>query len=135
LASRLEGINKFYWTNICASENVIEKLKEKDLFIYRFLDIIKVKWKNKPVKIYEILPIFSNEMWTSQLKILKNKIKQFEKWLNLYIKWNFKEALKIFEELKNLYDDKVATVFYERCLYLIQNPPKNRDWIWKFKQK
>lgn len=53
LGSRLEGVNKMYGTNIIISEHTYELVKEH--FIIRDLDIIKVKGKDKPVKIYELL--------------------------------------------------------------------------------
>lgn len=53
LGSRLEGVNKMYGTSIIISEHTYEMVREK--FIIRDLDIIKVKGKDKPVKIYELL--------------------------------------------------------------------------------
>lgn len=53
LGSRLEGTNKMYGTNIIVSEYTYELAKND--FIFRELDIIRVKGKNRPVKIYELL--------------------------------------------------------------------------------
>lgn len=53
LASRLEGANKYYKTNIIISEYTYEKVK--DHVIARELDLIRVKGKNLPVKIYELI--------------------------------------------------------------------------------
>lgn len=53
LGARLEGTNKIYGTNIIISEYTYEKIK--DNFICRELDVIKVKGKEKPVKIYELI--------------------------------------------------------------------------------
>ncbi|HOJ50671.1 MAG TPA: adenylate/guanylate cyclase domain-containing protein [Spirochaetota bacterium] len=53
LASRLEGTNKVYHTNIIVSENTYELVKDR--FVFRELDLIRVKGKLKPVKIYELL--------------------------------------------------------------------------------
>lgn len=53
LGARLEGTNKVYQTNIIVSEYTY--LQVKDLFIFRELDIIRVKGKAKPVRIYELL--------------------------------------------------------------------------------
>jgi len=53
LASRLEGTNKIYETNIIVSENTYNLVKDK--FIFRELDNIRVKGKIKPVSIYELL--------------------------------------------------------------------------------
>ena len=53
LGARLEGVNKEYGTNIIISEFTFEKIKDK--FKTRFLGEIKVKGKEKVVKIYELL--------------------------------------------------------------------------------
>jgi len=54
LASRLEGINKQYYTNIVISESTYDKVKDKGA-ICRELDDIRVKGKKKPVRIYELV--------------------------------------------------------------------------------
>ena len=54
LASRLEGINKQYYTSIVISESTYEKVKGKGA-ITRELDDIRVKGKRKPVRIYELI--------------------------------------------------------------------------------
>ncbi len=41
LASRLEGVNKYYGTKICVSEVIYQEVKDK--FDFRFLDRIQVK--------------------------------------------------------------------------------------------
>jgi len=53
LASRLEATNKEYSTEIIISEGTYELVK--DLFVVRELDNIRVKGKNKPVVIYELV--------------------------------------------------------------------------------
>lgn len=54
LASRLEGTNKQYYTEIIISEKTYELVKDSGV-ITRELDDIRVKGKMKPVKIYELL--------------------------------------------------------------------------------
>lgn len=53
LASRLEGLNKNYKTNIIISEFTKERLG--DAFVTRCLDRVKVKGKEKAVTIYELM--------------------------------------------------------------------------------
>jgi adenylate cyclase len=53
LGSRLEGTNKEYGTNIIISEQTYGLIK--DDFIVRELDNVRVKGKNKPVGIYELV--------------------------------------------------------------------------------
>jgi adenylate cyclase len=55
LGARLEGTNKTYFTTIIMSEYTHELVKDK--VIARELDNIRVKGKNKPVLIYELLDV------------------------------------------------------------------------------
>ncbi len=55
LGARLEGTNKQYRTNIIISENTYGLVKDK--VVVRELDNIRVKGKNKPVLIYELIDI------------------------------------------------------------------------------
>jgi adenylate cyclase len=55
LGARLEGTNKAYGTRIIISEYTYEMVKDK--VIARELDNIRVKGKNKPVLIYELVDI------------------------------------------------------------------------------
>ena len=54
LASRLEGSNKEYGTNIVISQFTYELIRA-DSFTVRELDTVKVKGKKEPVMIYELL--------------------------------------------------------------------------------
>ena len=53
LASRLEGINRQFGTNLIISESTF--LQVKDQVVARELDLIRVKGKMHPVKVYELL--------------------------------------------------------------------------------
>jgi adenylate cyclase len=55
LGARLEGTNKVYGTGIIMSESTYEYVKKH--VIARELDLIKVKGKHLPVKIYELIDI------------------------------------------------------------------------------
>ena len=128
LASRLEEINKKYWTYICVSENIYKE--QKNNFEFRFLDRIRVKWKEIPVSIYELL----SEKWKlSDFK--KDIIKSFTIWIKFYLNKEFKKAYTIFEKLSKLWD-KPSITYAKRCLQFEINPPKdNWDWVWTMKTK
>jgi adenylate cyclase len=55
LGARLEGTNKVYGTSIIISEFTYEHVKDK--VIVRELDLIRVKGKQLPVKIYELVDV------------------------------------------------------------------------------
>lgn len=126
LASRLEWVNKFYWTYICVSEETYNDVKDK--FIFRYLDKIRVKWKNLPIKIFELI-CFSEETYH------KERYNDFEKAIHLYGKRNFSEAKTIFTMLMQV-GDKPSKTYLERCEMYIKNPP-NDDWdgVWTMDSK
>ncbi len=128
LASRLEEVNKKYWTYLCVSETVYQEQKEN--FDFRYLDQIKVKWKTIPVKIYELISI----KW--EISDFKNDIIiKFENAIKLYLNKNFEEALKIFKELSKLWDNPSKT-YIARCEIFLENPPKEDwDWVWTMMTK
>ena len=55
LASRLEGLNKFYRTAIMASEATVAECGEAVAF--RELDLVAVKGKEKPVRVFEVVAL------------------------------------------------------------------------------
>jgi adenylate cyclase len=55
LGARLEGTNKQYMTNVIISESTYAQVKDRVLA--RELDIIRVKGKNKPTPIFELIDI------------------------------------------------------------------------------
>jgi len=55
LGARLEGTNKQYYTTIIMSESTYAQVKDR--VVARELDNIRVKGKNKPVLIYELLDV------------------------------------------------------------------------------
>jgi adenylate cyclase len=55
LGARLEGTNKQYMTNVIISESTYAQVKDR--VIARELDIIRVKGKNKPTPIFELIDV------------------------------------------------------------------------------
>jgi adenylate cyclase len=128
LASRLEEVNKKYWTYLCTSEIVY--IEQKENFDFRYLDQIRVKWKTIPVKIYELISI----KWEiSDFK--KDIVNWFEKAIKLYLNRDFESALNILKKLSNLWDNPSKT-YISRCEEYIKNPPeKEWDWVWTMTSK
>ncbi len=82
LASRLEGLNKEYGTEIIASSMTIEAIQKSGKlgeFAYRFLDRVIVKGKNEPVPIYEILNFKENFSGSEWLAVYEKGVEAFEK--------------------------------------------------------
>lgn len=135
LASRLEGLTKIYGTKILVSEAVIQKLKEPQNFHYRFLDEVKVKGKEKPVKIAEILDCYEEDIFTLFLQTKNN----FDKALQLYKEENFSEAIHLFEKIiQQNPEDSISKAFLQICLEkkeLKKHSPKEEQGRGRYLQK
>ena len=97
LASRLESINKIYWTKVCVSESVEALLHDK--YLFRYLDLVRVKWKEIPVKIYELI-------WEKNNidDYMINLLDDYKLWIEYYLNKDFESAKQIFIKLSSVWD-------------------------------
>ena len=119
LASRLEGQNKTYGTNILIAEST--KLEVGSKFLCRFVDMVKVKGKDKPVSIYE--PLVEGKAPAE----LINEIDQFQEAIELYRKKQFLEARDIIEELNQQKPTKLYRLYLKRIAAFLETPPPD-EW-------
>ncbi len=131
LASRLEGVNKFYGSSIMISETTAND-SVLDEFFLRELDLIRVKGKIRPIKIYEVI-CKRSELSDQKLQCVQT----FESGLQLYREQHWDDAIKIFSTvLKMNQEDYASKVYIERCQEFTENPPgKEWDGVYVFKTK
>jgi adenylate cyclase len=117
LTSRLEGLTKTYACPILVSESCYEHIKDK--ICCRIADYVKVKGKDQPIHIYQVLDL--HETISPWLKSLAEKSTQaFEH----YRQGDFKAALAIYEDiLQTDPDDGLVQLFSGRCRDLIHQAP------------
>lgn len=132
LGSRLEGITKEYGVRVICSNSTRQNLKRPEDFILRELDWIKVKGKNEPITIYEVMRFHPEKKDVA----LKTK-ELFEQGLKLYRERDFAGAMQqMLKILQYAAQDGPASVFLERCEYYAENPPtENWDGVWVMKTK
>jgi adenylate cyclase len=129
LAARLEGANKQYGTGSLITEAVHEKVEGE--YLCREIDLMTVKGKNLPVRIYEI--IREKKGATERDERFK---KLFETSLALYRKQKWDSAEKGFTSLAKDYNDETSTVFLKRvALFRKDSPPKNWDGVFNLTVK
>lgn len=121
LASRLEGANKEYFTQIMIGESTYELIKDK--FFVRELDLIRVKGKQKPTSVYELIGFVNDPKAKEKFESLKIYFEALE---NYKLK-NFNVAKELFEKSFNETQDKTSNVYANRCKFLIENPP-DENW-------
>ncbi len=120
LGARLEAINKMYGTNIIISEHTYTAVK--DIMACRELDVVKVKGKDLPVKIYELMARKGGDDRYATLAGL------FEKGVGFYRGMKWDEAIQTFNEvLKLRANDSASKLYIERCNALAKDPPP-ADW-------
>ena len=131
LASRLEGANKMYDTIIIISEDTFYHIHEK--FWCRELDFIRVKGKNKPVRIYELIGRKTQEIDP----IRSSSLEYFLKGLEIYRKRDWIHAYDFFQKaLKLKPDDGPSLEFIRRCKKFIENPrPVDWDGVFEMRDK
>lgn len=120
LGSRLEGLTKNYGVHIIVSEFTREQAPD---FIYRELDVVRVKGKDKPVIIFE--PICEAG---EQDQALEDELKLYSEALQLYRTQDWNAAEKQFGNLLKLYPQRYLYQMYiDRIAYFRKNPPE-ADW-------
>lgn len=126
LASRLEGVNKIFATNILISDSTFQAVK--DVFFARELDILYVKGRKESVVVYELL--CTNEEISEELS---NKISMFSDGIRWYRDRNFERAIKVFESILSSFpNDGPSQEYVARCQRFITSPP-SPDWDGVFK--
>lgn len=122
LGSRLESLTKKYGVTVIVSGNTKDLITDSGI-IFRQLDEVKVKGKDRPVKIFEPLRNFEAN---------KDLVDKFEEAFKKYHKGDFVAAKKL---LLKLDSDKASHKLLERVEELIQNPPENWNGVWKWDEK
>lgn len=120
LGSRLESLTKNYGVNLIVSE--FTKAQAPD-FLYRELDIVRVKGKDKPVAIFEPICVLGEEdkAVTYELDLYKQALEEF-RLQNLDVAETKFTHLTQINPSRYLYE-----MYIKRIEYYRQNPPGS-DW-------
>lgn len=119
LGSRVEGLTRVYGVEIVVTEFTREAATEDSEFVFRELDLVRVKGRQEPVKVHELM-----ERRPEHVSL----VKRFEAGLALYRQRRFGEASTVFAEiLEDRPDDGPAREFLKRSRGFEQEPPP-KDW-------
>lgn len=122
LAARLESACKQYGARILLSEFTQSALKST--YRMRDIDLVVVKGKSEPVRIYELLDYHDDESFPN----LMDSLAAFKAGMSAYRAQQWDRARKAFADCQGLNpDDTLPTLYLERCDLLEADPPPN-DW-------
>jgi adenylate cyclase len=121
LASRLEGINKQYGTNIVISQYTRGLIGDQDFFV-RELDSVRVKGKKEPVTIYELVDDHTPE--PARVEMLES----LAEGLHAYKARRWREAAVSFTQALRIDPaDFPSKLYVSRCEEYVRQPPPE-DW-------
>jgi len=121
IASRLEGLNKFYGTRIIIGESTYSMAESR--IEARLLDRVVVKGKTEGVRVYELI----SEKGDVDPD-LRNDLRLFNEAMELSSNRKWSEAVRIFEELTARRPaDRPARIQRDRCVGHLASPPPE-DW-------
>ena len=130
IASRLEGVNKVYGTDLIVNEDCY-RLAEVDVEA-REIDLLTVYGKTEPVRIYELLsPVGQLDSTTAQLR------EAYALALDLYRHQKWTEAEKAFQKCLSIRkSDGPSLEFLTRIATFSRTPPP-KDWngVWQTASK
>ncbi|TGL99395.1 adenylate/guanylate cyclase domain-containing protein [Leptospira jelokensis] len=122
LAARLEAAGKDYGVNILITDPIRDKIKDE--MLTRFVDLVRVKGKNEPVRIHELIG-YRTELESNLLEAASLYELGFEE----YLKQNWKKAIQYFQDSEKVKGtkDKSGRMLIERCEEYNLNSP-GKDW-------
>lgn len=120
LGSRLEGLTKQYGVELIVGENTIKALPD---YIFRELDLVRVKGKHKPIGIYQPLALHSD---VSREEL--DELNIYQQALEAYRAQKWDDAERLFNELKQKFGTReVYNIYIERLGFFRKNPP-GAEW-------
>jgi adenylate cyclase len=136
LTSRLEGMNKEYGTSILVSESCYEAAKSAG-FIFRELDLIRVKGKLQPVTIYELVAHSSEPAANGTAADSRERLERFAEARDLYRQREWGAAQTAFKEILERWPgDGPSRTYWKRCQeYLLEEPGYSWDGVFVMTSK
>lgn len=122
VASRLEGANKLYGTNVLMAEEVVSHLHSPSRM--REIDLAVVHGKSTPVRIFELLSHHTRETFPNMDRVLMC----YEEGLRHYRQREWQQAAGRFQEaLEAAPDDGPSKLCLASCEEFMRAPPGD-DW-------
>ena len=136
LSSRLEGLNKDYGTHIIVNETTYHAAKN-DGFVFRELDLMRVKGKLQPVTIYQLMGRQADFVATGSTETVRLQLEMFARAREFYRDRQWRAAQDAFLDLLSKWpEDGPSRVYVERCQeYLGAEPSASWDGVFVMTHK
>lgn len=121
MASRLEGLNKYYGTTILASQEVKEHGEK--YFIFRSVDRVIPKGVHQPMTIYELVGS-APDNGSPDIEVPEKRMEFLRQWETVYAMYHARDwenALAILETMDA--EDSLVALYLDRVRELLVNDP------------
>jgi len=136
IASRIESLCKYYDSRCSISKFTKDQLQGN--YIFRYLDLVRVKGKNKAVDIWQVHDYDKDDNVTALYNVSKKQItyelELYHKAISLYKEAKFKDALDLFMDINDWNhktNNNIYEIYTQRCAKYIIEPPENFDGIFE----
>jgi adenylate cyclase len=134
LGSRLESASKQYGCDIVMSESTYKPCADR--VWARELDWIRVKGKNQPVSVYELVGLQTQQIADQK----KRAIEWYGEGRSYYLNRKFTNAMTAFGRILEEIDssDKPSVMHLQRCQHWLSHPPTDEQWqegVWTMTEK
>ena len=109
LASRIEGLTKYFGSKILISQNTKDLLKEE--YNLKYIASVVVKGKTKSISLYEVLTPNDYNLY----KIIEE---DYTKAISLYKQRNFKESLELFYNINDIQENKINEIYIKKIVQI-----------------
>lgn len=135
VASRIEGLNKFYGTEILASGQIVDICSDE--FLFRRVDRIQPKGAGTSFDIFELLGSVEGP---DECRATRAATKLVRDWNDVYDVYASRNWMRAFEALEAFArerpDDTLAGIYLDRVVgFLLEPPPDDWDAIIRFSRK
>ncbi|ERP31050.1 adenylate/guanylate cyclase domain-containing protein [Chitinivibrio alkaliphilus] len=121
ISSRIQALSKIYGSKITVTQEIIDTPQVKDAFTYRILDSVRVKGKNFPITVYEVLDGLREREFTMKCAT----IDLFYTALESFLQEKYTHALTKFLHIREQTpEDPVINMYIERCNSALKGPSR-----------
>jgi adenylate cyclase len=121
VAARLESLTKLYGVRVVAGHDT--RTAAGDAFAWRFLDLVVVKGRPDPIRVWELV-----ERAERVDAMRQQRLERYHDGVDLYRGRRFQQAVKVFGDLaEELPGDGPVRLYLERSRLALGTPPPE-DW-------
>lgn len=126
LASRLESLTKIYGVSTIISQETLDLVDDPSRYNTRFLDLVQVKGKRRPVLIYEMFDGDEQSQFAMKCKTRED----FERGLAHYHREEFGDACHFFKQVTTVnVQDHAAWLFLNKATGYKKDGVLPTDWV------